>query len=205
MKKNLMRSQRGFLTVDFMLAVIATLGCMMLLLRVTVSFVSVQMAQYIVYAAARAHSAADVTPQDQVDAGEQKYKSLLNSAGIMAGFLKAGQTLQKSGVIGNYNDLYSPPAGNDGSLESGIPFVGARAEVKLSRLGFSVPFLGRTSDEDEEFKSYVDAMLFREPSNEECRKFFQNQRYQTILSLDGRFSKASGFATDYAPMEDSGC
>lgn len=205
MKLTGLRTQGGFLTVDFMLAVIVTIGCMMLLLRVTVSLISVQMGQYIVYAAARAHSAGDVTEQDQKDAGEKKYKQLLGTKGIMAGFLRAGQTIQKNGVIGNFNDTYNPPADYTGSAESGTPFVGARAEIKLSRLGFSIPFLGRTGDQDEEFKSYVNAMIFREPSNQECRQFFQSQRYQTILSLDPRFGTASSGATDYVPMEDSGC
>lgn len=188
-----------------MMAMIVTLGCMMLLLRVTVSLISVQMAQYIVFAAARAHSAGDLTQQDQFEAGELKYKKLLGNEGIMAGFLKAGSTIQKSGVIGNFNDIYSPPSGDDGTDENGTPFVGARSEIKLSRLGFSVPFLGRTADADEEFKAYVNAMIFREPSNEECRRFFQPTRYQTILNLDPRFGRASGFASDYVPLEDSGC
>lgn len=198
-------SQRGFLTVDFMMAMIVTLGCMMLLLRVTVSLISVQMAQYIIYATARAHSAGDLTEQDQVSAGVLKYKNLLSNAGIMAGFLKPGVTIDKTPVIDNFNNLYQPRPEYDGNAESGTPFVGARTEIKLSRLGFSVPFLGRTADADEEFKAYVNAMLFREPSNEECRRFFQPTRYQTILNLDPRFGRASGSATDYVPMEDSGC
>jgi hypothetical protein len=205
LRKSVRRSESGFLTVDFMMAMIVTLGCMMLLLRITVSLISVQMAQYIVYAAARAHAAGDLTEQDQIAAGELKYKKLLSNAGIMAGFLKPGNTIQKNGVIGNFNEIYSPPPGDDGTDENGTPFVGARSEVKLPRLGFSVPFLGRTADADEEFKAYVNAMIFREPSNDECRRFFQPTRYQTILNLDGRFNRAAGNATDYVPMEDSGC
>ncbi len=205
MKKISRRSESGFLTVDFMMAMIVTIGCMMLLLRITVSLISVQMAQYIVYAAARAHSAADLTEQDQIAAGELKYKKLLSNAGIMAGFLKPGATIQSNGVIGNFNSIYNPPSGDDGTDENGTPFVGARSEIKLPRLGFSIPFLGRTADADEEFKAYVNAMIFREPSNDECRRFFQPARYQTILNLDSRFTKAANFATDYVPLEDSGC
>jgi hypothetical protein len=198
-------SEGGFLTVDFMLAMIVTLGCMMLLLRISISLVSVQVAQYVAYAAARAHSAGDLTKQDQIDAGELKYKSLLKDRGLMAGFFKPGVNIQPSGIIGEFNSIYSAPSGDDGTDDNGTPFVGARTEIKLPRLGFSMPFLGRTSDEDEDFKSYVNAMIFREPSNEECRQFFQPNRYETILRLDGRFNDASGFAADYVPLEDSGC
>ncbi len=189
-----------------MMGMIVTIGCMMLLLRISVSLISVQMAQYIAFAAARAHSAADVTPQDQVSAGEAKYKKLLNDAGIMAGFLKAGDTIQNNGVIGIFNSVYHPAPGDEGSDENGTPFVGVRSEIKLPRFGFSIPFLGRTADTDEDFKAYVNAMQFREPSNEECRRFFQTDRYQFILRLESRFGAgAGGYSTDYVPMEDSGC
>ncbi len=199
-------NQKGFLTVDFLFAVIVCIGCLMFLLRVSISLVSTQVAQYIVYAAARAHSAGDISKQDQVDAGELKYQDLLKEAGLVAGLLKPGENIQKSGVIGNFNAIYSPSS-DDGSSESGTPFIGARSEIKLSRLGMSIPFLGKTSDGEEEFKAYVNAMLFREPSSEECQKFFKKEhRYDIILKRDGaRFSQASGFSSAYVPMEDSGC
>lgn len=205
MKEYNLASERGFLTIDFLFAIMATLGCMMLLLRVTMALVSVQISQYIVYAAARAHSAADISEADQKDAGEEKYASLLKDAGLMVGFLIPGQTIQKDGVIGEFNSIYSPPSGEDGTAELGIPFVGARSEIKLPRLGISVPIFGKTADSDLEFKTYVNAMLFREPSQTECREFYKVQRYDAILKLDNRFSKASSYIKDYVPMEDSGC
>jgi hypothetical protein len=205
MRKKSLRSDKGFLTVDFMLAMIVTLGCMMLLLRITVSLVSVQMAQYIVYATARAHSAADVSRQDQIANGEEKYKKLLSNAGIMAGFLSPGSTIDKRVALGDHSDIYNPSPEYVGDRESGTPFVGARTEIKLPRLGFSVPFLGRTSEQDEEFKANVNAMMFREPTNRDCHQFFQMTRYQTILNLDPRFRKAAGYASEYVPQEDSGC
>ncbi len=198
--------QKGFITVDFMLAMIVTLGCMMLLLRVAVSLVSVQIAQYIAFAAARAQSAGDLTQEVQIANGEEKYKKLLKVEGLVAGFLKPGLTIQRSGVIGQFDQIYSPPPESDGTSEKGLPFVGARVEIKLLRLKFNIPFLGRTADDDQDFKTHVNAMIFREPSNEDCRNFFRNSRYSAILELDSaRFGRASGYASQYVPMEDSGC
>ncbi len=198
-------SERGFLTVDFMLAIIATLGCMMFLLRLSMSLVSVEIAQYIVYASARAHSAADISRDDQKAAGEAKYQELISDIGLVGGFFKVGETLQKSGVIGEYTATYQAESGREGNAESGTPFVGARSEIKLPRLGMKIPMLGKTNPEDNEFKSYVNAMLFREPSQRECQDFYKIQRYEAILRLDGRFGKAGSFGKDYVPMEDSGC
>lgn len=198
-------SQRGFLTVDFLFAIIASIGCLMFLMRISISLVSAQVAQYVVYSSARAHSAGDITKQDQIAAGELKYANLLKEAGLMAGFFTPGQNIQKSGVIGNFNTIYGPP--EDGSAESGIPFIGARSEIKLPRLGMNVPFLGKTSDGEEEFKAHVSAMIFREPSSEECQNFNKKEnRYEEILKRDGaRFGQAGSFSSAYVPMEDSGC
>ena len=202
MKRN---SQQGFLTVDFLFAIIACIGCLMFLLRISISLVSAQVAQYIVYSSARAHSAGDISKQDQIDAGELKYKTLLKEAGLVAGLLTPGESIQKSGVIGNFNSIYSPP--EDGSAESGTPFIGARSEIKLPRLGMTVPFLGKTSDGEEEFKANVSAMIFREPSSEECQTFYKKEnRYEEILKRDSaRFGQAGSFSSAYVPMEDSGC
>ncbi len=200
-----MKSEGGFLTIDFMVAIIVTLGCMMFLMRISLSLVSVEIAQYIVYASARAHSAADITKEDQKDAGEAKYQELISQSGLIGGFFRVGETLQKSGVIGEYTETYKADSARNGNDVSGTPFVGARSEIKLPRLGMKIPMLGKTNPEDNEFKSYVNAMIFREPSQSECLNFYKMQRYEAILNLDSRYSKASSFSKDYVPMEDSGC
>lgn len=206
MRKTPQGSQKGFLTIDFMMAMVVTIGCMLLLLRVSLSLISVQIAQYLVFAAARAQSAADLTEQDQIQAGEKKYQSLMKNQGLMAGFFNNGTDLQKKGVIGDFGRVYGPNPSTDGGRESGLPFIGARAEVKLLRLGFTVPFLGTTNKDDNEFQAFVGAMQFREPSQDKCRSFFdRTNRYQAIMNLDTRFRKAQQFQTDYVVMEDSGC
>jgi hypothetical protein len=182
---------------------------MTLLLRVSLSLISVQIAQYVAFASARAHSVGDLTPGDQIEAGEAKYKELLKNSGLMGGFFTPGDNLQKANVIGNFNDIYQPAPGGEGSIESGgLPFVGARVQIKLKRLLFTIPFMGRTADADEDFATHVTAMQFREPSNEECRRFFSSSRYELIRGLDhSRFSHGSvtGRSTEYVPLEDSGC
>lgn len=73
-------------------------------------------------------------------------------------------------------------------------------------LDFNVPFLGRTSDGDEEsFSAKVTSFLIREPSYQECHEFFGEQRMDAILNLDPRFSKAAPTKNMYFNLEDNGC
>ena len=205
MKNRNRKSQAGFLTVDFMLAMIVTLGCMLLLMKVSLSLVTVQMAQYVAFAVARAQSASDITADDQKVAGLLKYKNLLKKRDIASGFLLPGQTVSKDAEIRDLSDLFPPAPGSDGNAEAGLPAWGARIEVTLQQLTF-IPFLGKTRDSEDEYKANVNAMLFREPSQQECQAFFGPNRYEKILSLDAaRFGKAGAGLQNYVPMEDSGC
>ncbi|MEY4617253.1 MAG: hypothetical protein RJB66_2213 [Pseudomonadota bacterium] len=199
-------SQGGFLTIDFMLAMVVTIGCMLLLLQVSLSFVTAELAQYVVYAAARAQSAGDVTKADQISAGEKKYKALLNNRDIAAGFLIPENTIKKVVSIGDHQNIYVPASGFDGTSDAGLPSWGARTQITLKRLSF-IPFLGSLSESGSDFDANVSGLMFREPSNQECREFFQVQRYNEILSRDSRFSQANkgNFLQAYVAMEDSGC
>jgi hypothetical protein len=206
MRVRKINSQAGFLTVDFMLAMVVTIGCMLLLLQVSLSLVTAELAQYVVYAAARAQSAGDVTKADQVDAGSKKYKALLNNRDIAAGFLLPNETIDKSVIIGDHKNLYVPASGYDGSGEAGLPAWGAKTQITLKRLSF-IPLLGKISQSGSDFQANVNGLMFREPSNQECRAFFQVHRYEEILNRDGRFQQANkgGFLQSYVAMEDSGC
>lgn len=205
-KKRGLSSQGGFLTIDFMLAMVVTIGCMLLLLQISLSFVTAELAQYVVYAAARAQSAGDVTKADQISAGEKKYKDLLNKKEIAAGFLIPGETIKKAISIGDHQNFYPPRAGYDGTGDAGLPSWGARTQITLKRLSF-IPFLGSLSQSGSDFDANVSGLMFREPSNQECRAFFQVQRYNEILSRDSRFGQANkgNFLQAYVAMEDSGC
>lgn len=201
-------SSPGFITVDFMLAMIVTLGCMLLLLRVSLSLVSAQLAQYVVYAAARAQSAADESREVQIQAGQDKYKKLLATRGLAAGFLLRGETIDKDASVGDHSQVYpSASASTDGNQEAGIPSWGARAQITLRSLSF-IPFLGKMTESEDEFKAHVTALIFREPSYKECRSFFEAGRYEELLNRDGRFSQArNGVSINdaYVALEDSGC
>lgn len=205
--EKLIGNQQGFLTVDFMFSMVATLGCLLLLLRVSIGLMSVQIAQYVVFAAARAHAAGDLTEADQVQAGEKKYAALTRNRKLMAGFFSSSKQIQKNNVIDDFKSEYNPTINNDGTAETGLPFVGARAQLALSLLKFSVPFLGSTEEEGANSPAFVSAMIFREPSQEECRLFFkESNRYEAIIQKSSRYRNAKRQGpSHYTSMEDSGC
>jgi hypothetical protein len=212
-RRNLFRNSNGLLTVDFIFGVIITFVIMVTLFRVCYSLVVVEVAQYIAYSTARAHAVGDIDVAAQRKAGMDKYKELKNNPAWQHLFkdafemnkdndlsiLKSGEAA--GGAFGEYQfGIY------DGSQLSGIPFIGTVLKIKLSWLNVNVPFLGRTADNDEEFRTKLTAFLIREPTNRECRDFMES-RYDEILKLDSKFmsSPASQGKSLYVPMEDNGC
>jgi hypothetical protein len=210
--KQVLKNSKGLLTVDFMFGIIITFVIMLTLFRVCYSLLVVEVAQYIAYSTARAHAAADIDLPSQREAGMKKYKELKNNPVWQHLFKDAFElnkdndlSLLKSGEAagGSYTEyMYND---RDGSELNGIPFIGAVLKIKLSWLNMNVPFLGRTADADEDFKTKITSLLLREPSARECRDFMES-RYDEILKLDTtRFSPANSTKHAYVPMEDNGC
>lgn len=208
MRREKGKREGGFLTVDFLLAIVATISCMLFLLRLSLSFVTVELAQYVLYATARAQAAGDVSSDEQKIAGEEKYKKLLKTPEIAAGFLRPGSTISKNVTIGDLSNYYAPSGVNDGTNEMGLPMWGARSELTIKQAEF-VAFLGRAANTNDEYKAGVNGIIFREPSSEECRRFFKEiNPFQLLVDRDGsgRFRRAqSAGSPSYVPMEDSGC
>lgn len=211
--KSVLFNSKGLMTVDFMFGIIITFVIMITLFRVCFSLLVVEVAQYITYSTARAHAASDISVVAQREAGMTKYKSLKdnkvwkhlfkNSFKISndddEGILRSGE--ESGGTFEDYNNS----GASDGSELSGIPTIGAVLDIKLSWLNMNIPFLGRTSDADQEFATKTTALLIREPSFKECRDFMK-ARYEKILQLDpSRFAPAMSAKDKYVALEDNGC
>jgi hypothetical protein len=172
----------------------------------------VEVAQYIAFSTARAHAVGDIDVEAQRKAGMDKYKELKNNPAWQHLFkdafemnkesdlsiLKSGESAGGSWEEYIYSDF-------DGSKLSGIPFIGAVLKIKLSWLNMNLPFLGRTSENDEEFRTKITGFVLREPSYNECHNFME-LRYEEILKLDSRFmQRAASKKKDYVALEDNGC
>jgi hypothetical protein len=203
----------GFMTVDFLFGIVITFTVMLALFRVCYSLLMVEVAQYIAYSTSRAHAVADLSVEDQRKAGMDKYKELKNNPAWAHLFKDAFEINKESdlGILrsgeaagGTFDDyLYSNTF--DGNDLSGIPFIGVVLNIKLTWLNMNIPFLGRTSDADDEFKTKITSFLLREPSYKECHQFMED-RYEAILSLDSsRFGPAQAVKQAYVPLEDNGC
>lgn len=214
LKNRISLGQRGTLSVDFIFGMVITFVIMLTLFRVSYSLVIVEIAQYIAYATSRAHLASDIDVEAQREAGLEKFKSLRNNP-LWAhlfnsdfemnkdtddSIMKSGEA--QGGDFGEY--LYNKSA--DGSSLSGIPFIGTVINLKIGWLNMKLPFLGRTSDGDQEFSTKLTAFLIREPTAKECQQFVE-KRYEQILQLNSKFqsSPAAGAKQDYIPLEDNGC
>lgn len=217
MKKNKSMFQKlksrndGFMSVDFLFGIVITFTIMLALFRICYSLLMVEVAQYIAYSTARAHAVADINVEEQRKAGMNKYKELKNNPAWAHLFKDAFQMNKETDRIirsgeadgGTFDDYVF--GSFDGTELSGIPFIGVVLNIKLTWLNMSIPFLGRTSDADEEFKTNITGFVFREPSFRECREFME-ARYEEILRLDpSRFSKAQSAKQGYVALEDNGC
>ena len=72
-----MIGSKGFVTIDFMFAIVIGFSMVILVFAMTLTLSVVEVAQYVVYSAARAQSAGNVNPEAQVKAARDKYKSLI--------------------------------------------------------------------------------------------------------------------------------
>lgn len=211
-------NERGLLSVDFLFGIIISFVIMLLLLRVSFSLMIAEVAQYIAFSVARAHSVGDVDVEAQRISAKSKFNELAQNPawrnlfkdtfelGIKGKFDE--NTMLKSGE--NYGGAFTQYVFNpnrDGSDLSGVPFIGVRIPLKLKWMNMSVLFLGRTSDPDATFQTNVTGFLLREPAQSECLKFMED-RYESIIQLDPqRFNNPSiqNGRGSYLKVEDNGC
>ncbi|MEZ0393093.1 MAG: hypothetical protein ACAH59_12805 [Pseudobdellovibrionaceae bacterium] len=211
-----MLNQKGFVTSEFLIAVIIAFGLTILTFAMTFTLSIVEVAQYIVYSSSRAHAAANLNIDAQRKAAEMKYDSLLKGpvfAPLFSnGWFQLSGTGQGSGSMPrleirsgggeNYLSDYSKQGADEEKKNS---LQGVRATFQSNLLELKLPLVGTISPEDDGFRARLTAMLIREVSLQECQKFMED-RVQALWSLGGgrpnRFKKNQ---TTDVPWEDNGC
>ncbi len=200
------KNSRGQITIDFLFAFIIALGIFVVLFSMTFTLSVVEMVQYITFSSARAHLAGNLTMNDQVQAARSKYKQLTSgnnsplSSLVNGGWFSVSnpQSLDiRSGPQDFSNDL----AGGDDKRRV---FMGVSTIFQAKLLNNNVAFLGATDPEGEDgFKTRINAILIREPSQKECLDWYEKRREQ-MAQLPA--AKAPYYVPEkYIAIEDNGC
>lgn len=217
------------MTAEFLFAFTMVIGSGILIFALTFALTTVEIAQYIVWSAARANAVGNENLEASRQAGENKYKNLTAAFPLLTGngsdspwFKMPMVTDTNEFLIGDISDMMKK---KDGAIDKANaaepggevrhPWIGVESSIELKLLsGLNIPFLGKVTESPDEFKFPIRGILFRHPSQKECLDFFTNKFTQGVKVIPEENSNLqatpwkslSGGADDaYAPMEDNGC
>lgn len=204
-----MRGQKGFVTTEFLFALIISFGMTLVTFALTFTLSVIEITQYATFSASRAHAAANFDIEAQKRSARNKYDSLVNTGPF--------SNLYKNGwfTVSSSADLEIRSGGGENfetdypSLEAGssFNFQGVRTTLTARILEMQLPLIGRIQpEEDEGFRTRLTAFLIREPSQAECFEFMKT-RQERLWDYDGenRFSRFRNSNDIATPWEDNGC
>ncbi|AZZ35371.1 hypothetical protein CIK05_00650 [Bdellovibrio sp. qaytius] len=227
--KQIPNNQSGFMTAEFLFAFTMVIGAGVLIFALTFALTTVEIAQYIVWSAARAHAVGNKTAEDSVKAGETKYNNLTAAFPLLTGngsdspWFKMPKSTEKDDFfVGDISDMMKKKDGaidKTNAAEPGgevrHPWIGVESSIELKLLsGLTIPFLGKVTESPAEFKFPIRGLLFRHPSTQECLEFYKNRFSQGVKVMPEEnggsqataWKSLSGSADSaYSPMEDNGC
>jgi hypothetical protein len=196
--KNRLNNQGGFLTLDFIFAVLLMFSFSALLFIFSITFSAFEVAQYAIFSSSRAYFAAHKNEDKQQARGKNKFQTLIRDRTAPLGIMFRNGWFEISDVVlKDFNSDFDDSPG----VDSGT-FVGARATIKAKILNFKFPLLGgATGDMTASPSSY----LMREPTEEECVKF-TNERLTRAQDLKpGGFDQSFIDPDQYVAIMDDGC
>ena len=186
-------------------------GLSVLLFSLTYTLAVFEVTQYVVYSAARAHAGSNKDPDAQKAAAIAKFKQLTSGKSAIAS-LYAGTWYElvkpdaldiRGGVTADGKNFGTDLAGGS-DMPNRNWFLGVSAQITAKILSVKLPLLGATSDDENggTFKTRLNVMMIREPSQKECKDFLEKRR-TALSSLPSAqvYYQPSG----YTPLEDNGC
>lgn len=200
-KKN---SQAGFIAAEFLFSFVLVISCGMIVFALTFSLMTVEVAQYITWSAARAYSSGNLTNDDSKQAGRDKFKNLVANFPLLSGssgeWFELKATYVGAGQSGLLTNLDTSNRMGD---ETRHPWSGFSSALDLKLFkSLKLPFLGPITTDQSLFEFPLHAFILRNPSQDECMKFFE-ERINAIRDLpDFKSLPSSG---TYTPHEDNGC
>ena len=196
--RNILKNQKGMLTLDFIFASIMMFTFSAILFRFAITFVVVEITQYATFASARSFFAAHKNEDEQRRVGKEKFEKLVRDPNSILGNFFRNEWFEIGDVeLKDFSAEFSQTAGEDSDT-----FVGARANLVAKVLSMNIPLLGSTTDDD--LGTQVSSYLMREPTEKECEDFTKS-RFKQIQALKDGFGL--GFVRDdaYLPTMDDGC
>lgn len=208
-----MKNERGIVTLDYLFAFVLVGGFSFLLLALSVSLSTVEIAQYMTFASARNFYAGHVSPQTQQDAAFDKFNELMKNP-VIAPLFKSGWFEFQKGTltIGSITQK-NPDFAQYRQEDQNNLFHGTVVYLVMNVLDFKVPFFGSTTRINQSgtgkqgYGAYVGSYLGRETTYMECENFMK-MRFPAIKKLQNdkgadQFSRANAKYL-YVPT-DNGC
>lgn len=203
-----LRDQRGVIVADFVFSIILAAGLGTILFAMSYTLAVVEVTQYISYSVARAAMAGNKNPIEQERKARAKYTQMTTDKGAVGTLYSTSWfTLGAADKV----DVRQGPTGNgsmfDQDLAGGTDkrnwFIGVSIPLTVGLLKMNLPLIGDTApDDDEGPETSLNSMLIRDPTEKECKDFFEQRRSALKNLPSGKQYFQSG---SYIPLEDNGC
>lgn len=216
---NPIKSSSGFIVADFLFAFVMVLGIGVFIFGLTFALATVEVSQYIIWSTARNFAAGNKNEEVARDQAKMKFQNLTSKFPLLTGNNASGdpwfEFTEADLMIGDLAvidpDFASRLSADDKTNSFRQPWHGASSKINLKLFaGFQIPFLGKVAKNEDDFKFPVRAFIIRQPSLEECRTFFQRDRYeQGVQKLENdTLAKEPPSVMPPLPdhhVEDNGC
>jgi hypothetical protein len=196
-----MRNQGGFITVDFIFAVVLIFGMTMLLFAVSLTLTVASITQYITFASARNYYAGHLDAATQEKRAKAKFASLVGNSVFKPLYKNGWFKLDAEPTVGDITQTMQgyAPSNDDPNL-----FIGSGVNFTAKILDFKIPFFGSTNPDangKDDFKTFMGSYLGRDVTTTECLDFV-GQRWTAIKNLGNGYATAQG---NYVVFADDGC
>jgi hypothetical protein len=201
-KKN---SQAGFVAAEFLFSFVLVISCGIIVFALTFSLMTVEVAQYITWSAARSYSAGNKSKDDNRASGQRKFANLMKQFPLLTG--ESGEwfklTVAGAGVnSGSQSGMTIPDPTNRLDGQTRHPWGGfsTNLELKLFK-SLNIPFLGPITNDESLFKFPLHAFILRHPSQTECIEFYEKRfdKIKDLINVNG------SSPSSYSANEDNGC
>lgn len=201
---------KGFLTVEFSIALLISVAFSIMFFAIAFTLSTAFVAQYVAFSIGRIYSGGHVSVAEQENLARKKFTKMMAQPGLGRLFSQGWFTLGydspafRSGVGGEIFSDYI--ASVDGTR---LAATGVRMVFGTKLLNLKLGPLGSTNPDDEPMTAKVTGFMLRNPTQDECQKFFSvENRHRALIDIDDRFSNydnQAGSNPKYFPMEDNGC
>jgi hypothetical protein len=198
------KAEAGFVAAEFLFSFVLVISCGLVVFALTFSLMTIEVAQYITWSAARAYSAGNLSKEESEKAGREKFKNLTAAFPLLTDQGSEWFSLTLQGVGANVSSL-KPEAGNTlGDNETRHPWSGAASKLELILFkSLKIPFLGKIVSDETLFDMNLSAYILRNPSITECLDFNKNKIEVIKTQFQNLNSEIN--INSYVPNEDNGC